>query len=726
MTGWTVVPLQGSLGEHTGAWDALNARAFGDHPLLSSGFVNGLLRNFGSGAEHLCLLGNDGQIEAMCVLQRCSAMLWTSFLSSQGQIAPTLIADGAAVPALLRRLPRGVAQLDLLCNDPHVGGVVNTSQPTTHRMNHALTMKVDLAGTFENYWEQRPKQLRSNFRRYEKRLLADGLAARFVSIAAPTEMIAAVDRYAILEGKGWKGRNGTALGSTMAQQHFYQDLMARAAEDGNASVVELWFGDELAASRLFLSRGKMHVILKTSFDERFAVYAPGRLLLRHLIQQAFVAYPGDAVEFYTDASSDQLAWATAPRRIQHASYHRWPLLSDVVRALRGFRRAGRVMRSAGSGSKNNFRVEVYNHPDALPAQVQAFLSEAEVRNIGFGGDWYRNLIKTVYPDDPGVRFYTLHKNDKILAVLPLRSRKVGATLKLNSLTNFYTTLYEPVLDRSIQSAELAEIFARVQSDFPRFASLTLSPMDTAADAYQVLLGAMRIRGLQPFEYFSFGNWYLPCTGTWTDYLAGRSGTLRSTIKRMTKKLAADGGTLEILTDPKDIAIGIAAYSEVYAASWKRPEEFPEFMPGLLKQCADKGYLRLGLARLKGKPIAAQVWIVAHGRAEIYKVAYHESYKAYAPGTLVTALLMQHAIEEDQVREVDYLIGDDAYKKTWMSHRRERWGVVAYNPRSVGGICGIAVESLGRASKAWRIGLRQRFATRAKEGATQPQAKKTTP
>jgi hypothetical protein len=233
-------------------------------------------------------------------------------------------------------------------------------------------------------------------------------------------------------------------------------------------------------------------------------------------------------------------------------------------------------------------------------------------------------------------------------------------------------------------------------------------MDPAADTYHTLLGAMRMKGWLPFEYFAFANWFQPVTGDWTAYLAARSGTLRSTIKRMTKKFTGDGGRLEIVTDPKDVIAAIAAYHEVYAASWKRPEQFPDFMPGLLQICADKGFLRLGLAWLNGRPIAAQMWIVSHGRAEIYKVAYHEDFKAYAPGTLVTALLMQHVLEVDKVAEVDYLIGDDLYKKTWMSHRRERWGIVAYNPKSVHGVAEIAYESIGRAVKAARHRFRAWF------------------
>jgi hypothetical protein len=47
-----------------------------------------------------------------------------------------------------------------------------------------------------------------------------------------------------------------------------------------------------------------------------------------------------------------------------------------------------------------------------------------------------------------------------------------------------------------------------------------------------------------------------------------------------------------------------------------------------------------------------------------------------------------------VAEVDYLIGDDAYKQDWMSHRRERWGIVAYNPRTLFGLAGALKQMLG--------------------------------
>ena len=154
-----------------------------------------------------------------------------------------------------------------------------------------------------------------------------------------------------------------------------------------------------------------------------------------------------------------------------------------------------------------------------------------------------------------------------------------------------------------------------------------------------------------------------------------------------------------MTNLANIERDIDSYQEVYEASWKTHEPYADFVPSLIRRLADIGMLRLGIARLQGKPIAAQLWIVGEGKASIYKVAYHEEFSAYSPGTVLTSYLMQYVVEQDQVNEVDFLIGDDEYKRIWMSDRRERWGVVAYNPRTFIGLALLAKEILGRLFKS---------------------------
>jgi hypothetical protein len=225
--------------------------------------------------------------------------------------------------------------------------------------------------------------------------------------------------------------------------------------------------------------------------------------------------------------------------------------------------------------------------------------------------------------------------------------------------------------------------------------MRFAPMDPESPTYEALLAALRSSGWIPFRFLSFGNWYLKVTGDYATYLKTRSGSLRSTIKRMHKKFIAEGGTLEIVTDMSGVEPAIAAYQHVYARSWKKPEPYPDFVPGLIRWLAEKGKLRLGIARLAGQPIAAQLWIANHGKAYIFKVAYDEEFNAYSPGTLVSNLLMEQVIDHDKVDEVDFLIGDDKYKQLWMSHRRERWGIVAYNPNTLYGNALLLKEVTGR-------------------------------
>lgn len=712
MSGWRLVALDArSLGEHAAPWDALNARIADRHPLLGSEFVDGLLRRFGNGRERLAILEREGRVEAMCVLRPRSALVWVSFLPSQAQVAPTLIADADTLSGLVATLPWPAMQLDLLCNDPLVGGVLNGQPGESRRMNHALTMQVTLDGGFERYWEERSKKLRSNIRRYEQRLQADGIVCSYRSIVEGSEIDAAVLRYSALERRGWKGQHGTSLASSDAQMRFYADLMSDAARSGAAMVCELWAGDTLAASRLIINRGGLLVMLKTTYNEELARYAPGRLLLKEVIAHLFASHPGQRVEFYTDATTDQLAWATGQRWIQHATLQRRGWLSSAFEIGRALRHASAPPSTAEQTHAVAVSIERAPHPDRLPADARALFERAGAQNIELGLDWYRNLVDTVYADDASIVFYVLRHDDVAVAVLPLRLDGSGLRSRIHSLSNFYTALYEPALAVTLKPRDLLPLLTALKSDFRGVGSMWLAPMDPQSHAYHTLVAGCQLAGWVPFEFFGFGNWYLRVSYNWSDYLRTRSGSVRSTIKRMSKKLADAQGSLQLITEAADVPMALKAYEDVYAASWKQPEPHARFVPGLLQTCADKGWLRMGLVWLEGRAIAAQIWIVAQGRAEIYKVAYDEAYKAYSPGTLLTALLMEHVLEKDRVSEVDYLIGDDAYKKTWMSDRRERWGIVAYNPVNLRGFLALGRELIARNLKPVVRRLRARLEAR---------------
>jgi GNAT acetyltransferase-like protein len=166
---------------------------------------------------------------------------------------------------------------------------------------------------------------------------------------------------------------------------------------------------------------------------------------------------------------------------------------------------------------------------------------------------------------------------------------------------------------------------------------------------------------------------------------------RNTLQRKGRKFRDAGGRLAIYTAPGEVDEAMRAYDQIYARSWKQPEPYPAFVPGWAAICAAHGWLRLGVAWMNDVPIAAQFWFTRNRRAFIFKLAYDEAHATWSGGTLLTGELMRHSFEQDRVVEVDYLTGDDAYKRSWMRDRRERIGLLACNPRTAHGLALAAAE-----------------------------------
>ena len=222
----------------------------------------------------------------------------------------------------------------------------------------------------------------------------------------------------------------------------------------------------------------------------------------------------------------------------------------------------------------------------------------------------------------------------------------------------------------------------------KVSALTLDPIDSENAIFSDLDNALIEAGWRGIHrYFCFGNWIHKLTEeSYEDYLSNRPSRVKNTLRRRSKNFSADNkGAFDIVASGTSLDKTIDQFNQVYHSSWKQNEPYPEFMPSLVRLAEHHGWLRLGLAYYEGKPVAAQIWLVKDGTAFIFKLAYDEAYKHLSVGTLLTAHMLRHVIDEDRVQRLDYLSGDDTYKQDWMSLRRERHGIAAYNPRTLSGI-----------------------------------------
>lgn len=357
------------------------------------------------------------------------------------------------------------------------------------------------------------------------------------------------------------------------------------------------------------------------------------------------------------------------------------------------------------------KVCIYGSFDTLPqSYAELFGDTGSASNVFLTLPWFRHLGATVLEKTSDLRIYGVESDDEHVRphlALPMccnaLAKRVFAPRRLTSAANYYTSLFGPILEAkdSCASDELILLAQAIAAEQPCWDMIDLHPMNPDAAVFADTLVAFRQAGMAAQSYFCFGNWYLQVNGrSYQEYFDALPSRLKNTLERKRKQLANAGRLhIEIFQGDDDLDRAIAAYEKIYTSSWKEPEPYPAFMPGLIRSCAQQGWLRMGVAHVDGQAAAAQVWIVYNGVASIYKLAYDEQFAKLSIGSILTARLMQHAIDVDRVREVDYLTGDEAYKREWMSHRRERRGIVAFNLRSMNGAFAALKHFGGRVLKS---------------------------
>ncbi len=353
---------------------------------------------------------------------------------------------------------------------------------------------------------------------------------------------------------------------------------------------------------------------------------------------------------------------------------------------------------------HNNQVQIEKFPlleHGLDGPLHGAFSNYETQDPQFGECWLSNLASHALDEsDRAIVFVARLSSDNFVACpLKLNSRTGHA----HSLSTFYTSTYSPVVCSDTSENLFVALFQHLAS-VERISTLTLSPMDNDSPLFDLIQTALARAGWKGIHsYFCFGNWIHELDGaSYQAYLAARPSRLSNTIARKTRQfLDANRGQLKIVQGGEILENAIEQFVTVYNSSWKKVEPYPNFIPHLLRLSASRGWLRLGIASYDNKPVASQIWLVSEGTAYIFKLAYHENFKQLSPGTVLTAYMMEYVIDEDRVWRIDYLTGDDDYKRHWMSARRERHGIAAYNPRTLRGggmLLGRALKTLAQKAR----------------------------
>jgi len=275
---------------------------------------------------------------------------------------------------------------------------------------------------------------------------------------------------------------------------------------------------------------------------------------------------------------------------------------------------------------------------------------------------------------------------QVIAPLYLKNSKVkGVSInKLEMIGNVYSPIRNFLCDSSSDAKRedlTSFILGRINNLPLNWDVMDLSCVPEENHLYDIMKQSVKRLRLSFLEYNCFVDWYQDTINcSWDDFFLQLPDKIRKDILYCRRRLEREGNiSFAIINSLDGLDNFVDQYYSVYSRSWQKQENLgPNFHRDLAKMAAEKGWLRLGFLLYNGNPIAAQFWIVANSTAYILKTVYDQQYKKYSPGKLLTAEMMKSAIDSDRVTTIDYVQGDEEYKKDWTPKRRERKGILVYN------------------------------------------------
>ena len=200
--------------------------------------------------------------------------------------------------------------------------------------------------------------------------------------------------------------------------------------------------------------------------------------------------------------------------------------------------------------------------------------------------------------------------------------------------------------------------------------------------------------------------FIPLAGrSWESYLATLGAEHRYNFHRKWKRLNRDYAVqFEQVRTEQQCRESIDLVITLHNLRWRdrggsdafHTSGLVEFHQEFSQIALERGWLRLYVLRLDGKPAACLYGFLYRRIFYFYQSGFAATFDKYSVGLVTMGLAIKSAIEEG-AEEYDLLHGNEAYKSHWSSDSRQLGRLEVYPPRGLGWICRSSVE-LDRSSR----------------------------
>ena len=327
---WKLYPID-EFRAHAAEWDDLQ-RSCSHTAFLESPFLLPLLSEFGSGRERLALKRHNGKLKAGAILRLRGIGRWETFQPSQLPLGAWLSTSDQPIEAQARELLIDLPGLALALGITQLDSMLHTrpaNSPTLRTQDYIDTAWVEVAGSFDAYWETLGKNLRQNTKKQRNKLATEGTETKLECLTDPAQVAQAMQDYGALESAGWKAADGTAIHPDNAQGRFYRQMLENFCAQGRGRIYRYRFGDKVVSMDLCIDSGPVIVILKTTYDESYKNVSPSTLMRQEQFRHLFEDGRYQRIEFYGKVMEWHTRWTANSRAIYHATSYRWSILGVI-------------------------------------------------------------------------------------------------------------------------------------------------------------------------------------------------------------------------------------------------------------------------------------------------------------------------------------------------------------------------------------------------------------
>jgi len=309
-----------------------------------------------------------------------------------------------------------------------------------------------------------------------------------------------------------------------------------------------------------------------------------------------------------------------------------------------------------------------------------------------GWDWF-NLCLKYSLDKSRLFVILLYETDTIVAIAPFvvrneKFRGMIRTEKIELLGNVHSPVRNFLIRDSSKERKrniILKIFRYLRDEYKDWDIIEIERIPEENGFFSVFNEVLSNIGLTFRTWFSATNWYLDGIDfSFSKYFENLPKKIQKDVQYCRRRLGKIGNLRsQIELDSGSLDHYLDLYDKVRAKSWKAPEKDKAFIREFTKLTAEKGWMRLAFLQYNNIPIACQKWIVCNQIAYIWDVLHDEEYGKHSPGKILSTDVSQYVFDQDRVTAIDFMTGDEPYKKDWTPKRRERKGITIFNNTAKG-------------------------------------------